>query len=98
MLKGQYALGYLSDVTFVEPSSTVGSGVTVFIDSSNVIHMNSQKKEGEFIIYDSTGRMIVRLNAQEKEIQHSVQDLSEGTYLVVFGSTEETKSFHISKR
>jgi len=98
MLKGQYALGYLSDVTFVEATSAVGSGVTVFIDSSNVIHMNSQKKEGEFIIYDSTGRMIVRLNAQEKEIQHSIQDLSAGTYLVVFGSTEETKSFHISKR
>jgi len=98
MLKGQYALGYLSDVTFVGATSAVGSGVTVFIDSSNVIHMNSQKKEGEFIIYDSTGRMIVRLNAQEKEIQHSIQDLSAGTYLVVFGSTEETKSFHISKR
>jgi hypothetical protein len=60
--------------------------------------MNSQKKKGEFVIYDSTGRMIVRLNSQEKEIQHSIQDLSAGTYLVVFGSTEETKSFHISKR
>jgi len=42
--------------------------------------------------------MIVRLNAQEKEIQHSAHDLSAGTYLVVFGSTEETKTFHISKR
>ncbi|MFM2000263.1 MAG: hypothetical protein RL204_2210 [Bacteroidota bacterium] len=98
MLKGQYALGYLSNTTSVETTSVAGSGVTVFIDASNVIHMNSQKKEGEFVIYDSTGRMIVRLNSQEKEIQHSIQDLSAGTYLVVFGSTEETKTFHISKR
>ena len=98
MQKGQYALGYLSDVTSVEPLSNAGSGVTVFIDPSNLIHMDSQKKEGEFSIYDSTGRIIVRLDTQDAPLRYSINDLAVGTYLIVFGSTEETKTFHISKR
>jgi hypothetical protein len=98
MQKGQYALGFVSNTVDIQPENLASSGIAVFIDPSNVIHMDSQKKRGEFSIYDSTGRMIVRLASQDTALRYSIHDWAAGTYLVVFGSSEETKSFHISKR